>query len=414
MKRLFLLFIMTAPSTLRAGEPLDLPTYLREVQARNLTLKASAATLDAAAARASGIKLPEPMIGFVQMRDDSGRAQGFEISQTIPFPSKLSGDRRARQLEAQVEKSAAASTQKEILAQARLRYIAVWAARGKAQLLKEKKEAIASHLRLSRASTRSDSSLQIHTLKAESDLDRLDSEIIEAEQTLREQQIALAELVNQPPSTYRPELIAPPRSALPRPESLRAPVQLAAKRLDVERLDARETEARAAWYPDFNLRYRELGATGMTPAFNEIMVGATLPFVFFWEPRAAAQSARAEKMKAEASLSQETVRVEATTAALLAKAESLKKQMELIEGKLLPRAEKRMKIVHNLAPRDAESLNDHREAMEEFPELKLRALELRLQYENAIAELARFTMDPETGVEIEAPAEIKQETETVK
>lgn len=53
-----------------------------------------------------------------------------------------------------------------------------------------------------------------------------------------------------------------------------------------------------------------------------------------------------------------------------------------------------MKLVHNLAPRDMETLQDHRETMEAFPDLKLKALEIRRTYEETVAELLKFERGP--------------------
>ena len=239
--------------------------------------------------------------------------------------------------------------------------------------------------------------MTIHTLKAESDLDLLENEILEAEQALREQQILLAEYARKGPSDYRPTLEKPPLTALPSAQTLSTPFQLEAKKLSLAKLEARESEAKSSWFPDFNIRYRDIGGTPMTPGFREVMVGASIP-LFFWEPNAISKSARAEKLKGEAEYSQEKLNVEARTSSLLTRAETLKKQLDLISEKLLPRAEKRMRLVHNLAPRDMESLQDHREAMEAFPDLKLRALDLRLQYENTVAELSAFSSIVTTGV----------------
>jgi len=155
----------------------------------------------------------------------------------------------------------------------------------------------------------------------------------------------------------------------------------------------KESEAKSSWFPDLNLRYRELGSTPMTPGYRELMIGATLPFAFFWEPRAKSKSATAEKLKAEAEYHQEKLNLKSKAVSLTARAESLKKQINLIQTKLLPRAEKRMRLVHNLAPRDMESLQEHREGMETFPDLKLKSLDLRIQYEEAVAELAALTSE---------------------
>ncbi len=390
MKRLAIILIILISASARAQEKLSLSSYLKEVEVQNLTLKASDASVDAADARSVGVALPQPMVGVTQMRDSSGTANGFEVNQTVPFPTKLSSDRSARKLEAEAEKAMAYGLKNEVLAKARLLYISVWAAQERIQFLKEKRTAIQDHLKLSRASTRSDSSLTIHTLKAESDLDLMENEVLEAEQALKEQQIALAEYASKSPSDYRPLLEKPPVTALPSAQTLTAPFQLEAKKLTLAKLDARESEAKASWFPDFNLRYRDIGGTPMIQGFREVMVGASIP-LFFWEPNAISKSARAEKLKGEAEYSQEKLSIEAKTSSLLARAETLKKQLDLISDKLLPRAEKRMRLVHNLAPRDMESLQDHREAMESFPDLKLRSLDLRLQYENTVAELSKFS-----------------------
>jgi outer membrane protein TolC len=333
------------------------------------------------------------MVGVTQMRDQSGTSNGYEVFQTIPFPTKLASDRKARKLEAQAEKEAAHAMQREVIAQARLLFISVWVAQERIKFLKEKRSAIQQHIRLSTASSRSDSSIRIHTLKAESDFDLLENEILEAEQGLKEKQIALAAFAKKDPSQYRPDVQEAPLTEIPTPADLTQSSQLETKRLNVEMLGARESEAKSSWLPDFNLRYRDIGGTPMTAGYKEVMVGATLPFAFFWEPNAKSKSATAEKLKAEAEYHQEKLSIQAKSAALITRAESIKKQLDLIQTKLLPRAEKRMRLVHNLAPRDMESLQAHREGTEEFPELKLKTLDLRMQYEEAVSELLSLTSE---------------------
>lgn len=395
MKRLVLLFIVLISAEFaKAESSISLTDYLSQVEIENLTLKASRANLDAAEARSVGISLPAPMVAVSQMRDDSGSANGYEISQTIPFPTKLSSDRNARQIEARLEAANTRSATREVLSEARFLYISTWAAQERIALLKERRSVIQQHLKLSRASTRSDSSLQIHSLKAESDFDLLENEIIEAEQTLVEKQIALAEYAKKEPSQYRSlALQEPPLTSIPSEDRLASPSQLEAKRLQVEMLGARESEAKSSWMPDFNVRYRDTGRTPMGAGFTEVMVGASLPFVFFWEPNAKSKSASAEKLKAEAEFQKEKLSEDSKTSTFQSRALSLKKQIDLIQSKLLPRAEKRMHLVRNLAPRDMESLQEHREGMEEFPDLKLKSLELRLQYEATVAELSALASE---------------------
>src|SRR5690606_22822736 len=84
-------------------------------------------------------------------------------------------------------------------------------------------------------------------------------------------------------------------------------------------------------------------------------------------------------------------KIEYTQANILSEAESLKTQMILIQSKLIPRAKERMKIVHNIAPRDMNSLKDHRETMEAFTDLRLQVLSLRARYEEIAAQLLQYS-----------------------
>jgi outer membrane protein TolC len=393
MKHLVLALIILISIGLAKAEAaaLSLSEYLKIVEDQNLSIAASQASFEAADARAVGIKLPEPMIGLSQMQDSKGSSSGYEISQTIPFPTKLSNDHDARKFEAQMEQANSQGVKNEVLAKARLLYISTWAAKERVKLLQEKYDVIEKHLKLSQASTRSDSSLSIHALKAESDMDMVENEILEAKQVISEQQISLAEYAKQDPNSYLPNVEAPPMSSIPTAESISKPIQLEATRLNVEMFEARLSQAKSGWFPDINLKYREFGGgTTMMARNQEVMLSATLPFVFFWEPNATSKSAKAEKIKAQAIYDAEKLSISSKAAALTTRAESLKKQLELINQKLIPRAEKRMRFIRNLAPRDMESLQEHREGMEVFPDLKIKALELRLQYETTIAELLTY------------------------
>jgi outer membrane protein TolC len=380
-----------------ADESLTLENFLSQVREQNLDLKVETAKLNAATAKAVGYNIPPPSVGFIQMNMQGGdSASGFEISQDLPFPSKLAQDHSARQHEAEAQNESRKALSSETLAKARLLYFSLWAAQEKIGLLREKRAAIEQHIKLSRAGSRSDSFSQIHILKAESDVDALENEILMAEQAVRNKQIEAAEFINADPSRFKPLAQEPPPSPLPQNASLEAPHQLETARLTLESLRSRESEAKGSWFPDLNLRYKQMGATPMFPRYNEIMVGVSLPFIFFWEPHATASSASAQRLQAELEFSRGKRKIDAEKASFLVKAESLKKQIDTINGKLLPRAEKRMRLVHNLAPRDMETLQDHRETMEAFPDLKLKALEYREQYEEAISELQKYANEKDS------------------
>lgn len=367
--------------------------FLGEAREQNLDLKVNSAQVKASKANAVGVNLPPPMVALTQMQDQSGQASGFEISQNVPFPTKLSNDHSSRTYESQAREKMSQITEKQILAQGRLLYFNLWREQERLDLLREKKNVIQQHIKLATAGARSDNFLRIHVLKAESDFDLLESEILDSQQTLRELQIQMAEFINKDSSQFKPVVDEPPLASLPSTNELSAPAQLEVKALDLESLRAKESEARSSWFPDLNLRYRESGGTSMNPRYNEVMLGVTLPFVFFWEPKATTDKASVERLRGELEFNQEKRKIDSRKVSLLTKAESLRKQLDLLKEKLLPRAEKRMRLVHNLAPRDMETLQDHRETMEAFPDLKMKALDLRMQYEEVAAELQTYSSE---------------------
>lgn len=374
-----------------AKDELSFEQFLKLALEQNLDLKIEAAKSSASRSNAKNLNIPPPMLGYMRMTDQSGSsANGFEVSQMIPFPTKISHDHSARDLEAKAQDEARLGMEAEIRAKAKVLYFNLWASQEKELALKEKKSVIESHIRLSRAGVRSDSFLRIHLLKAESDLDLLENELIAARQEISEKEEAVTNFLNVDVSRFHPTLQDPPQTAIPEENALGSPHQIESARFTLEGMKVRESEARSTWFPDLYLRYKEIGQTQLMPKTSEVMVGISLPFLFPWEASAASGKASSQRMQAELEFEKTKRKIDTERVTLLSKAASLKKQLDNINQKLLPRAERRMKLVHNLAPRDMETLQDHRETMEAFPDLKLKALELRRTYEETVAELLKF------------------------
>lgn len=384
---LFVLFVTPAI----ANERLSYEYFLSAALSQNLGLKIESAKSEAAQANAKSFNIPPPMVGYMRMRDQSGSsANGIEITQAIPFPTKISNYRSARKYERDAQMEARLAVEYETRARAKVIYFNLWASQQKRDALKEKKNVIESHIRLARAGVRSDSFLRIHLLKAESDLDLLENEILAASQEVVEREAAAASFLNIDAASFHPVLEEPPTTQIPSDSTIAFPHQLESARLRLESSKARESEAKSTWFPDLYLRYREIGQTQLMPETSEIMVGISLPFLFPWDASASSGKASSERLQSELEYEQTRRKIDNEKIVLVTKAISLKKQLDNINQKLLPRAEKRMKLVHNLAPRDMEALQDHRETMEAFPDLKLKALELRGLYEEAVAELTKL------------------------
>lgn len=373
---------------------LRLDQFINLALEKNLDLKVEAAKARAAASNAKALNIPPPMVGYMRMTDQSGSSSnGFEITQTVPFPTKVTESHAARKYESESVREELDAREAEIRARAKVVYFSLWAAQEKLAAMKEKEGAIQSHIVLARAGVRSDSFLRIHLLKAESDLDLLENDLIAANQEIVEKQAAAAVFLNLDVSNFHPTLEEPPITSIPSQSSLESPHQLEASKYQFESFKARESEMKSSWFPDLYLRYKQIGQTQLMPETSEIMVGVSLPFIFPWDSSSASGKASNERAQSEFAFEQEQRKIEAEKEILFARAKSLKAQLDNITQKLLPRAEKRMKLVHNLAPRDMESLQDHLETMDEFPNLKLKSLELRTQYEETVAELAKYMRD---------------------
>lgn len=366
--------------------------YLNKVSELNLDLKIDQAKAETASAKAIGLSIPPPMLSLIQMRPEQGdTANGFEISQSLPFPTKLSGNYSARDFEARSQEENRLSSRKQLLANSRLLYFSLWQNQQKIELLEEKKHILQDHIRLTKSTTRSDSFTATHLLKAESDLDFIDNETEVIRQSIREKQVQLALLISEDPAIFKLVAIEPEVSTVPELKSVEDSHQFRYLNYNFESKKAQETEIKSSWLPDFNLKYKEVGATSMSNRYNEVMVGITLPFIFFWEPYAAGKQANRARLAAEYELENQRRNFNSAKVTLQSRVESLKKQLDVFNNKLIPRAEKQIKLLRYLAPRDMATLQEHRETLEALPELKIKILEIRLKYEEAVAELEKYT-----------------------
>lgn len=374
-----------------AQDRLSFQGFLKLAVENNLDLKIGTAKYEAIRSQSKAIHIPPPMVGYMKMTDQSGSsADGFEINQTIPFPTKLSKERSARKLMVQAEAENRQINENEIRAWAKVVYFNLWASQQKKVALLEKKGVLESHIRRAQAGVRSDSFLKIHQMKAETDLDLLQNEILVADQEILEKTTEAATFLNVDPQSFRPILEEIPLSPIPKESSISKAPQLEASRLTLESFRAQEGAARSSWFPDLYLRYRELGQTQLMPKTSELMVGISLPFIFPWDASSSSGLATAQRTQAQYEFEKEKRAVDTTRILLLAKIKSLRLQLMNIYDRLLPRAERRMKLIHNLSPRDMETLQDHRETLEAFPALKIMALELRGRYEAAVAEALKY------------------------
>ena len=103
---LLLIFIFLAGLNSEASETMNLAAFLNKVGEQNLDLKVESAKRDALEAKSVGLAIPPPMVSVNQMNMATGdTARGFEVNQTIPFPTKLTGDHSARSYAAKSQRA---------------------------------------------------------------------------------------------------------------------------------------------------------------------------------------------------------------------------------------------------------------------------------------------------------------------
>lgn len=368
-----------------ADVPASLNEYISQVLTQSPALQVEKFLSDEVAARASGVRIPPPMVGVMNMKDPGGTNQGIEISQEIPFPTKIAKDLEARQFEADVRKSNQSYRQNEILNQARLGYFSFWSAFQKNGILKQKRDWLKKHAKLTRTVTRSDSAAQLHLLAIESEVDQLENEVLEAETKLAEARNALRLFApDLNPDQMTPQ--APPLENIQIDPASKSTL-ISWKEMELKSAQASQSLKKQAYLPDLFIRYRGYNGNESTASSQEVMVGVTLPFVFFWQPQAESSESSARALRAEAELRKTRTDVDANLRSLSLKIENLQKQLSSLQNKILPRAHRRMRLVDALSPRTMEGLDEHRSVMLDYLDIQTKAIDVRFEFERSVSEL---------------------------
>lgn len=385
--------LVTASLAYAAESARNLPfnEYLKLVESQSPDLNIEKSMKDEAEAKSNGIRLNPPMVGFMTMKEEGSTSRGYEISQEIPFPTKIFKEKETRKFEAEMQDSSFKYRHREILLQARMTYIDFWKAFEKLKIIKEKRDWLKTHTKITRSATRSDSESQIHLLGIESELDMLENEVIEAEASFIEKKQALRTMApGLKDENFNP--VAPEMAVVELTNSKKSGL-LESKEKIVQKAEAELSLKKQSYLPDFFIRYRIFNESGTMPKNEEIMIGVSLPFLFFWQPNSESAEASAKLAKAQAEFQKIKVDTETRFLGLMQKQESLKKQLATLNEKLIPKAHKRMKLVDNLSTRTMTGLETHRAVMLDYLELKTKAIDVRVDFENAVAEILKLSKE---------------------
>ena len=148
MNKLTTLFLLLGFQSAYA-QTITLQEYLKKAADQNIDLKIDQSRADSINAKAIGLAVPPPMLGLIQMKEQQGTsANGFEISQTIPFPTKLASDHSARKYEAKSQEENRLISKKQTLLRAKLLYISLWQDQARTALLEQKRSFLRDHIKL--------------------------------------------------------------------------------------------------------------------------------------------------------------------------------------------------------------------------------------------------------------------------
>ncbi|MBC7742285.1 MAG: TolC family protein [Bdellovibrionaceae bacterium] len=368
---------------------LSLSDFLNSVKTDSPDLKIEKSLSDGAQARSKGIRLSPPMVGLMNMRDGSGTNRGFEVTQQIPFPTKILKEKEVRALESKTQNSLFSYRKNEIVLEARQAYFDYWKSYQLRKILDEKQVWLKNHVKIARSTARADSTAQIHLLGTESEADQLENEGLEAATDVIEKSNALKIYApNLNTKDVIPEL--DPKLEIIEVDQKVKSGFLSAKEDELKLAKATTSLNKQSYLPDIVLRYRTFNGNDTTPKSEEIMVGITLPFLFFWQPHAESTEASAREFRVQAELQKLRLTFEGRLANLTEKSNSLKKQLLTLKEKLIPRAHKRMKLVDNLSARTMEGLEEHRTVMFDYLNLRLNAINVRVEYEKTSAEILKL------------------------
>lgn len=379
---------------------LDLNQVFKEVERNNpelagLRSRAEATSFDVTAEPI----LPPPVFEVNSMGSqgpfvgDGHMETSYRIKQELIFPTKFLARKDAL---SHMSEGAAYSRDARLLelrAEAKKAYVDYWASGARISLIEQRSEIILAHSRRLKSAPLSTKLQQAHIVAAETDHDLAQAELEEVRQGLAVARGTLNTLMGKDPNGELAQASEPPISELPpvpRADESQALIARHPKVLSLSSevlvQESMRSAARSEYFPNLMVEYWNNRRFDNTPNTSELMVGVSVPFLYFWQPRAMAQAAGARVVEKEAQLTQAKNEFKLRLLKEYATLASLRAQSLAYEKKILPGAAKRLKISHSLAPTDMESLTEHRESMESEVNLRLKALEIRSNYEKSFAD----------------------------
>lgn len=382
---------------------LPLSELLREAVLSNPEIAAARAGADVFRARSRqagtlmDIELTykrEDMPGF---RWDEAMMETVELMQSLPFPSKLSGESAAARLTAESSEEAFGETVNEMLAQVSATYVAYWYAGESLRLNDENELLLNRFLEAARARYAVSAAGIQDVLKASIELSMIRNERTGIEAASSAAQAKLGALLGRPDTTFSGLASLPEfPDELPSAEALeslmlRARPMVRRDSLMVEAELEMATVARASYLPDLRLGLMYRTAPAGDFRGWGVSAGVSLPFAPWSLGRIAGkvEESEAAGQRARAQYASGVAMARASVRELRAAAASGLKQLGTYRSEILPAADQAVKAgitAYQTGDTDILSLLD---SFRTYIRLRREALDLRTDFEQTRVELER-------------------------
>ena len=388
-------------SAQQASAPaLPLAQVLQQARDNNPEIKAARADWQAARARV----LPEktwkaPQVG-VEYWGFQGASLGaapekwYDIAQDIPFPGKLRLKGAVADHEARRQEEIYKGVELDVVARVKTAYYRYLFTTQARRTLEENVAVMREFTKVAAAKYATGKSSQSDVLRAQVELSKTLGALLTLEQEKDSAQAQLNALLDRGPDEPL---------GMPEDPGL-APLHLTYKDLEeaalsqrpevraaghyIEHMKANLSAQRAEYLPDFSLQYTRRTRDGMA-SDSIAMLKMSLPFLYFWRPRAQTQGATAELEQAEAMLRSEQNTARSDVKSDWTKVQAVGRLVELYSTSILPQAEQSVKVTETAYQSDRLGFLDLLDSQRALLEFRLDFAQYVTQYGQSVAELER-------------------------
>lgn len=334
--------------------------------------------------------------GFARSSLNAGSAdeKWYDVSQTVPFPGKLSLRGRSAAHRARREEQVYRAAELDVVSQVKQAYFDLLLAQRMAAVYDETAEILKRIAGIAQSKYAVGKTSQPSVLRAQVELSKTQNGTITSRRKVDTARAKLNALLARAPDTPFEATEEPRVEPLPEPAELEAAAlanrpELHAAGHHVDHMRAELAAMRADYLPDFTFQYTWRTRDGMRPD-AVAMAKMSLPFLWFRRQRSLVSSTVAEKDHADAAL--ESVRVHTLyelreqTAAL----DSARRMVELYRSTILPQSEQSLNVAEAGYRADRVGFLDLLESERALVDSKLEYYEAISDFGSRLAQLERL------------------------